>query len=304
MAVTSGIRQTLVLSAALLLSSPVLAEKHGGSSPAFKISQLTDQVSMLKGKGGNVAVLTGKQGILMVDDDYKEMTPALRKALKNFGGEKKLTYIVNTHWHGDHTQGNFHFGHDAQIVAHDNVRERLLTSQEVKLFKMVTEPYPEHALPSITYQKQLTMHMNGEKVSIIHYPGGHTDGDSVIYFNNANVLHTGDLYFNGFFPFVDVQNGGSVKRMAENVSQMLELINDRTLVIPGHGPVSNKAELTEFRDMLRGTYAEVEAMRAKGMNLGQMQVEGLSADWIDWTDGFLSEQLWIGIVNSSIENDK
>lgn len=304
MAVHGGIRKVVMLTAALALSTPAMAEKHGSSSPAFKINPLTDQVAMLKGKGGNVAVLSGKQGILMVDDDYQEMTPALQKALKTFGGEKKLTYIVNTHWHGDHTQGNFHFGHNAQIVAHDNVRERLLTSQEVKLFKMVTEPYPAHALPSITYQKQLTLHMNGEKVSIMHFPGGHTDGDSVVLFNNANVLHTGDLYFNGFFPFVDVQNGGSVKRMAENIGQLLDMINDKTVVIPGHGPVSNKEELAAFRDMLLGTYAEVKAMRDKGMNLGQMQVEGLSVDWIDWTDGFLSEQLWIGIVNSSIDIDK
>ncbi|MGH1460435.1 MAG: hypothetical protein ACRBB6_00200 [Neptuniibacter sp.] len=137
----------------------------------------------------------------------------------------------------------------------------------------------------------------------MHLPGGHTDGDSVVFFKKANVVHMGDLYFNGFFPFVDVQNGGSVLKMSENVTAVLSMIDDKTIVIPGHGPVSNKSELTAFRDMLRGTYSEVKEMRNKGMNLGQMQVEGLSADWIDWTDGFLSEQVWIGIVNSSIDKD-
>ena len=168
---------------------------------------------------------------------------------------------------------------------------------------MVTEPYPEHALPSITYQKELTLHINDEEVAVMHLPGGHTDGDSVVFFKKANVVHMGDLYFNGFFPFVDVQNGGSVLQMSKNVTDVINMIDDKTVVIPGHGPVSNKAELTEFRDMLLGTYSEVKEMRAKGMNLGQMQVEGLSADWIDWTDGFLSEQVWIGIVNSSIDKD-
>lgn len=303
MTVLHRVRNTILTITLTTLSTGVFAEKHNANSPSFRSAAITDQVSMLRGKGGNVAVLTGEQGILMVDDDYQDMTPALKTALQPFGGENKLTYVINTHWHGDHTQGNLYFGHHAKIVAHDNVRERLLTSQEVKLFKMVSDPYPEHALPSITYQKELTLHINGEKVSVKHLPGGHTDGDSVVFFNKANVVHMGDLYFNGFFPFVDVQNGGSVKKMAANVSRVLDMIDDKTVIIPGHGPVSNKAELSAFRDMLLGTYAEVEAMRAKGMNLGQMQVEGLSADWIDWTDGFLSEQVWIGIVNSSIDKD-
>lgn len=303
MTVLSRISQATLLFVTIGFTTTAIAEKHNATSPSFRSAALTDQVSMLRGKGGNVAVLTGDQGILMVDDDYQDMTPALKTALQPFGGEKKLTYIINTHWHGDHTQGNLHFGHSAKIVAHDNVRERLLTSQEVKLFKMVTEPYPEHALPSITYQKELTLHINGEEVSVMHLPGGHTDGDSVVYFKKANVIHMGDLYFNGFFPFVDVQNGGSVIKMSKNVTDVLGMIDDNTIVIPGHGPVSNKAELTAFRDMLRGTYTEVQEMRDKGMNLGQMQVEGLSADWMDWTDGFLSEQVWIGIVNSSIDKD-
>lgn len=303
MAVLSRVRNTLITITLAAISVSATAENHNATTPSFRSAAITDQVSMLRGKGGNVAVLTGEQGILMVDDDYQNMTPALKTALQPFGGENKLTYIINTHWHGDHTQGNLHFGHSAKIVAHDNVRERLLTSQEVKLFKMVTEPYPEHALPSITYQKELTLHINGEEVSVMHLPGGHTDGDSVVFFNKANVIHMGDLYFNGFFPFVDVQNGGSVLKMSKNVTDVLSMIDDNTIVIPGHGPVSNKTELTAFRDMLRGTYTEVQEMRDKGMNLGQMQVEGLSADWMDWTGGFLSEQVWIGIVNSSIEKD-
>lgn len=291
----------LLLSSVFCLSAN--AENHHKQGPSFNHQSLTDNISMLKGRGGNIGVLVGDQGILMIDDDYQDMSPALQAALNKYGGKEKLTYIINTHWHGDHTQGNQHFGHHAQIIAHDNVRERLLTSQEVKLFNMKTEPYPAHALPSITYQQALTLHINAEEVKLLHLPGGHTDGDSVIFFKNANVVHMGDLYFNGFFPFVDVQNGGSVSQMAKNVGQVIDMIDDQTIVIPGHGPVSNRQELIAFKEMLLGTSAEVQAMREQGMNLGQMQIEGLSAQWDSWTRGFLSSGVWIGIVNSSLDKE-
>jgi glyoxylase-like metal-dependent hydrolase (beta-lactamase superfamily II) len=296
----------LVASAALALSFSaysVADTGHHHQNKSFTSVSVTDSISMLSGKGGNVAVLTGEQGLLMVDDDYQDMTPALQNSLKNLGGEDKLAYIINTHWHGDHTQGNFHFGHKAPIIAHDNVRKRLLTSQEVKLFNMVTEPYPEHALPSVTYQKQMTLHINDEEVRLLHLADGHTDGDSVVFFRKSNVIHMGDHFFNGFFPFVDIQNGGSVKNMAANVSSIIEMIDDSTKVIPGHGALSNRAELIEFRDMLLGTYAEVKAMRDQGLSLEQMKKQGLSSQWDEWTDGFLSTPIWIGIVNASLEKD-
>ncbi|WP_415881795.1 MBL fold metallo-hydrolase [Neptuniibacter sp. QD34_54] len=289
------------LALSLSIAMPVSAENHHQQATKFKVQQLTDNISMLRGKGGNIGLLAGEQGLLMIDDDYRSMSPALKRTLQKFGGEDKLTYIINTHWHGDHTEGNHHFGHHATIVAHDNVRERLLTSQEVKLFNMKTEPYPEHALPSITYQQALTLYINDEEVELLHLAGGHTDGDSVVFFKKANAVHMGDLYFNGFFPFVDIQNGGNVARMAENVGKVLELIDDKTIVIPGHGPVSNKAELMIFKMMLEGTLAEVQAMQDKGMNLGQMQLKGLSPKWQSWTTGFLSTSVWIGILHSSLE---
>ncbi|WP_415903165.1 MBL fold metallo-hydrolase [Neptuniibacter sp. QD29_5] len=285
----------------LFVGTSAIAENHHQQSPKFKVQQLTENISMLRGKGGNIGLLAGEQGLLMIDDDYRSMSPALQNTLQQFGGEDKLTYIINTHWHGDHTEGNHHFGHHATIIAHDNVRERLLTSQEVKLFNMKTEPYPEHALPSITYEKALTLYINDEEVELVHLAGGHTDGDSVVFFKKANVVHMGDHYFNGFFPFVDIQNGGNVARMAENVGKVLELIDDKTIVIPGHGPVSNKAELKTFKMMLEGTLAEVQAMQDKGMNLGQMQLKGLSPKWQSWTNGFLSTSVWIGILHSSLE---
>ncbi len=257
---------------------------------------------MLQGKGGNIAILTGKQGLLMVDDDYKVMSDALKKQIQHYGGLDKLTYIINTHWHGDHTEGNLSLGNHALIVAHDNVRTRLLTTREIKLFKMVSQPYPPKALPNMTYAKSMKLYMNGEKVQIVHYPTGHTDGDSVIFFKQANVVHMGDHHFSGFFPFVDIENGGNVLNMANNVKTVLALINDQTKVIPGHGPLSTKTDLKEFYDMLLGTSAEVQKMIDSGMNLKEIQEKGLSKRWDSWTDGFLSTEVWINIVYNSLQS--
>ena len=275
---------------------------HHHQAEPYKVQQLTKQIAMLQGKGGNIGLLTGDQGLVMVDDDYRSMSPALQKTLKDFGGEGKLTYIINTHWHSDHTEGNHHFGQQATIIAHDKVRERLLTSQEIELFQLKTEPYPEHALPSITYEKALTLHINDEEVELLHLAGGHTDGDSIVFFKEANVVHMGDHFFNGMFPFVDVKSGGNAVQMSKNIEQVLTLIDDETIVIPGHGPVCKKAGLVEFQQMLKGTLAEVKAMKAQGLSLGQMQMRGLSNRWSDWTNGFLSTGVWIKILNDSLDS--
>jgi len=283
-----------------LLSSSANAEQHHGNSPEFKTTAVTENIQLLQGKGGNIALLTGPQGLLLVDDDYKEMSGPLQQALKNHGGPEKLIYIINTHWHGDHTGGNLELGSTTQIIAHDNVRVRLLTTQEIKLFGMISPPYPKHALPSLTYDKTLNLYINNETIRIAHYPNGHTDGDSVVFFNNANVVHMGDHYFSGFFPFVDVDHGGNVVQLAANIKTILTLIDDNTRVIPGHGPLSTKADLHDYYDMLIGTTAEVRALKNQKLTLAQIQTQGLSKRWDSWTDGFLSTETWISIIYSSL----
>ncbi|WP_198264829.1 MBL fold metallo-hydrolase [sulfur-oxidizing endosymbiont of Gigantopelta aegis] len=300
----SGLLATLYLTCLLLAlaltSSPSMAEKHHSDSPDFKTIKVSDKIWMLQGKGGNIALLAGQQGLLMVDDDYKVMSKALIKELQQFGGLNKLTYIINTHWHGDHTEGNLALGTEAHIVAHNNVRTRLLTAQEIKLFKMKSAPYPESALPDVTYTSAMTLHINKEVVNIVHYANGHTDGDSIVFFKKANVVHMGDHHFSGFFPFVDIDHGGNVLHMAENVKQVLTLIDDKTQVIPGHGPLSKKTDLQDFYEMLIGTSAEVKAMMDSGLSLTQIQEKGLSSQWQAWTDGFLSTEVWISIVYNSL----
>ena len=217
--------------------------------------------------------------------------------------KQPLQYVLNTHWHGDHTQGNKALGHQATIVAHDNVYKRLNSKQEVKLFNMVSEPYPKHALPDITFDHQMTLHFNNHAIKVKHLPNGHTDGDSVVIFKDLNIIHMGDHFFNGFYPFVDVDSGGRVRGVAKNVTRLLKQIDDKTMIVPGHGPVASKNDLIAFRDMLLGTANEVEAMM-KDMSLEKIQAAGLRAQWDDWQDGFLNEATWIKIVFDSLSAKK
>ena len=150
------------------------------------------------------------------------------------------------------------------------------------------------------YEKAMSLHINGEEVELVHFAGGHTDGDSVVFFKSANVIHTGDHFFNGFFPFVDVDSGGNVLVMAKNIKVLLGMIDDDTKIIPGHGPLANKADLMAFVKMLEGTAAEVKAMRDKGLSVDEIQQQGLSDNWQSWTDGFLTTDVWVGIVYSSL----
>tara|TARA_B100000745_G_scaffold242303_1_gene164632 strand:+ start:4130 stop:5113 length:984 start_codon:yes stop_codon:yes gene_type:complete len=285
---------------ALTIQVACYADEHHASTKSYKVTDISPSIKLLQGKGGNIGALVGKQGILLVDDDYGEMSDALVEAIQPLGGQDKLAYIINTHWHGDHTQGNKVLGHHAPIVAHDNVRQRLLTQQEIALFGMTTEPYPEVALPSVTYHHKMNLYINDEQVQLIHLPGGHTDGDSIVHFKNSNVIHLGDHFFNGFFPFVDVQNGGNVVQMAKNLRGILDLIDEKTVIIPGHGPLADKADLVAFIEMLEGTSAEVKALKDKGLSLEKIQAKGLSSQWDSWTDGFLNTPMWIGIVYSSL----
>lgn len=288
----------LLASLTLSLSLPVLADNHHEPSPSFSVSEVKPGLVLLQGKGGNILVSKGEDGLLLVDSDYSAMSEALQATLAELGGPVK--YLLNTHWHGDHTQGNLVIGKESHIVAHENVRKRLNSIQEVKLFKMVSEPYPKHALPTITFNNKLSIHFNDQTISALHQAGAHTDGDSVIHFKEANLYHMGDMFFNGFYPFVDLEAGGSVLGMANRLSSLLKTMPDDATLIPGHGPVATKQELIAFRNMLVGTSKEVDKMLKAGDSLAEIQFKGLSSQWDEWEDGFLSEKIWIQIVYSSL----
>ena len=293
------VKPLLFLAALLMLTISASFADHHQTSPSFAEVQVTSNILMLQGKGGNLALLSGDQGLVLVDDDYQEMSAALTDVIVGKGGLDKLTYIINTHWHGDHTQGNLALGDHATIVAHDNVRTRLLSAQEVKLFNMKSEPYPEQALPSVTYKKSLSLHINDEHVELIHLANGHTDGDSVVIFRKANVVHMGDHFFNGTFPFVDVGTGGNVFTLTDNIAKVLGLIDEKTKLIPGHGPLADKQDLQDFHTMLVATSSTVKIMAEKGKSLEQIQAAGLGAQWNSWAK-FFSEEVWISIIHSSL----
>ena len=288
----------------LVLSYPAYSGgDHHAPTKSFKSTALTESVYLLRGKGGNILLVKGEQGLVMVDADYKEMSEALALVLAEHGGVQAVTYLINTHWHGDHTQGNELIGHHALILAHDNVRTRLLTRQEIKLFDMVSEPYPDHALPSLTYSRVLSLFINGETFEVVHFPNGHTDGDSVVFLKEANLVHMGDHFFSGMFPFVDLDNGGDVLQMTDNIAAVLARIDDDTIVVPGHGQLADKSELANFHEMLLGTIDEVKAMAAQGMTVAEMQEEGLSLDWEEWANGLIPAEAWIAIIARSLQGE-
>ncbi len=260
-----------------LCTSQVLA--HGDDSHSenrqdvqVRTTKVTGNVYMLQGRGGNVGALVGMDGILIVDDDYKVVSSKLAAALKELGSEKPR-FIFNTHWHGDHTQGNEFFGKDSIIIAHVNVRNRLLNPPVV--FGQKIAPYPSFALPIVTYTESMSLHINSEEVRAVHYPNGHTDGDTILFFKNANVVHFGDLFFNGFFPFVDLDSGGSVQGFINNVAALIRQVPADAKLIPGHGPLATHDDLKAFHEVLVETSGIVQAQMKKKKTLDEIKKAGL-----------------------------
>lgn len=283
---------------AISLSGAVSADEHGGAE--FKTSSITPSLTLLQGKGGNILLSKGDDGLLIIDDDYADMADKLKVQIEAHGGINSLKYILNTHWHGDHSGGNAALGKGVDIVAHDNVRARLSSRQEIALFKMVSEPQPKHALPNLTYPQTMTLHFNDEAITLTHYANSHTDGDSVVRFKKANVLHMGDLLFYPMFPFVDLGSGGNAVNYSKNVMAILQTVDEKTVIIPGHGPLTDKQGLTSYSTMLNDTIAEVKAMKDQGLSLEQAQAKGLSEQWESWGNSFIKEPVWISFIYESL----
>jgi cyclase len=253
----------------------------------IEATALKGSVHMLTGMGGNIGVSAGDDGILIIDDQFAPLAEKIATALGELGSDKPK-YVINTHYHDDHTGSNafFHSHKGATILAHDNVRVRLANDEKVS---------PD-ALPAITYENGIKLHFNGETIHIMHLESGHTDGDSIVWFEQPDIMHTGDLFFNGLFPFIDLNSGGSVKGYIESVKQVLAKIDDDTVLIPGHGELSNKAEYTTFLAMIEETFAFVKAQKAKGMSLEAITEAGLDSKWDKWAWSFISEEKWIATL--------
>jgi cyclase len=276
---------------------PALAQPADVAKVEVKATPVAGKVFMLVGAGGNIAVSAGEDGLLMVDDQYEVLAPKIKAVLATLG-DGKLKFVINTHWHGDHTGGNRVFGADVPIIAQTNVRRRLSTDQTVLGNKVPASP--KVALPVITYDQSVALHWNGEEIKVVHFPHGHTDGDSIIFFTGSNVVHMGDDFFNGTFPFVDLGSGGSVQGLIDNVAKALTMMAADTKVIPGHGPLGTRADLQAFHDMLAETTAIVRQRVQAGESLEKMQAEGLPDKFKPWASGFIDAKRWIQTVRDSL----
>jgi glyoxylase-like metal-dependent hydrolase (beta-lactamase superfamily II) len=284
----------------LLFTVSVNAQQQDFSKVQIKATKVAGNVYMLEGAGGNIGVSVGPDGILIVDDQFAPLADKIRAALKELG-QGKLRFILNTHWHGDHTGGNIAFGPEAPIIAHDNVRKRLATEQRSEVFKSTTPASPKEALPVITFDQSLAVHFNGEEIRAIHYPRGHTDGDSVIFFTNSNVVHLGDDFFAGRFPFVDLESGGSVEGLIKNIGEIIARIPADAKLIPGHGPLSTVDDLKSYHRMLQQTTEIVRQKMTAGKTLDQIKSEGLPAEWAPWGTGFIKTDRWVETIYNSLK---
>lgn len=290
----------LILALFVFMAVPlVTVAQTDYSKVEIKVTRVNGNVYMLEGAGGNIGVSVGEDGILIVDDQFAPLAEKIRAALRTLG-EGKLKFILNTHWHGDHTGGNAEFGRDAPIIAHDNVRKRLSTEQRSEFFKETTPASPKEALPVITFDQSLSVYFNGEEIRVIHFPQGHTDGDSVIFFTTSNVVHLGDDFFAGRFPFVDLDSGGSVQGLTKNIAEIIPKLPAGAKLIPGHGPLSTIDDLRAYQRMLLETTEVVRKQMAAKKTLAQIQQEGLPAEWKSWGEGFIKTDMWLEIVFRSL----
>ena len=279
----------MILALLVCTAATGLAQQQDFSKVEIKVTKVAGTVYMLQGAGGNIGVSVGDDGVVIVDDQFAPLAPKIRAALKGITN-KPIRFILNTHYHGDHTGGNAEFSKDGPIIAQENVRKRLQSGTTA--LGRQTPPAPKEALPVITFNDRATVHLNGEDIRAIHMPNGHTDGDSVIWFTQSNVVHMGDDFFNGTFPFVDIDNGGSVRGMAGSVESVIGQIRDDTKVIPGHGPLGDKTSLRAFAEVLRASMAAVDAAMKSGKTLDQIKQEKVLAPWEKWASGFITVDRW------------
>ena len=264
------------------------------SKVQIKATRVAGNIYMLEGSGGNIGVSVGDDGIVLVDDQFAPLAPKIKEALKGIT-DKPIKFVLNTHFHGDHTGGNVKFGAEAPIIAHENVRKRL--QEGGKVGGNVVEPAPKEALPVITFNDRATVHLNGEDIRAIHFPNGHTDGDSVIFFSKSKVVHMGDDFVTYGFPFVDAQNGGSVNGMIAGVEKVLTMVPEDVKIIPGHGPISTPADVRKFIDMMKDTRALVAKAAGEGKTADQMKQEHLLAKYEDdYGKGFIKADAWIDLL--------
>jgi glyoxylase-like metal-dependent hydrolase (beta-lactamase superfamily II) len=286
---------------ALLACLASLAPAAAQETPPLVATPVAEGVYMIEGRGGNIGVCAGPDGTFVIDDQYAPLDARITAAIAEVTSEP-VRFVFNTHWHPDHTGGNEALGESgAVIVAHENVRRRLTKGQLIKAFLRQVPPAPHAALPVVTFTDAITFHLNGQTIQVTHVDPAHTDGDSLIKFEEANVLHTGDVFFNGFYPFIDESSGGSLAGMVRAANQALELCDDETRIIPGHGPLATRSDLVAYRDMLQTVLGRLQALYAEGKDLAAIVAAKPTREFdAEWGDGFLKPDFWVRIVAPTV----
>lgn len=273
-----------------ITSFSTLADDDRFKDVTITSQKLTENAYMFTGSGGNIGVSTGIDGILIIDDQFAPLADKISATLNEIQAGKPK-YVINTHYHGDHTGGNAHFGEQGIIFAHHNVLKRLSAK----------EGTPKAALPVVTYSKDVSIRFNNDTLTLKHMGPGHTDGDSVVFWENDNLVHMGDLFFKDRFPYVDLNGGGSVIGYRDNVAKALTMMDKQTQVIPGHGELANKNDLMKFKHMLDDSINWMKKKLTQGKTLEQIQAEGVPAKWKDWSWNFITEEKWINTLYQDLK---
>lgn len=281
------------------------AHNHDKEEVVIKTIKVSNNIYMLQGKGGNIGLSIGTNGVFMIDDQFAPLTKKIKTAISKIS-DKEIKFVLNTHWHFDHTGGNENLGKDGiVIVSHNNVRERMSKDGFIKAFNKKLPASAKVALPMVTFNDSMIFHMNDETIEVIHQNNAHTDGDSIIFFKTSNVIHTGDIYFNGFYPFIDESSKGSVEGVIKSVNYILSRANDDTKIIPGHGKLSNKKELIYYRDMLVEINKRMEKLIKEGKSLEEILALKPFADYDKKLGGgFLPPEAFLKIFYSVVKTSK
>jgi len=301
------IRTSAVFAAFILtfLCTLATAQQPDFSKVEIKVTKVSGNIYMLEGQGGNIAASVGEDGIVIVDDEFAPLAEKIQAALKNLSiTDKPVRFVINTHYHGDHTGGNVPFATSGStLIAQDNVRKRLAsggTAGNGGSVKMEVKPAEKAALPIITFEHDVTVHLNGEDIRALHFPSGHTDGDAIIFFPKNNVVHMGDDFVRYGFPFIDVAGGGSVQGMIDGVEKAAAQLPADVKVIPGHGALSNLDDVRAYVKMLKETSAVVQKAIDAHKTLDQMKQEKILAPWAKWSGDFVNQDTFIETLYNSL----
>ncbi|MGA8212221.1 MAG: MBL fold metallo-hydrolase [Candidatus Sulfotelmatobacter sp.] len=298
-------RLWVLFAACVLASTFAAAQDQDFSKVQIKVSKVAGNVYMLEGLGGNIAASVGEDGIVLVDDQSAPLAEKIQAALKGIT-DKPVPFVINTHYHGDHIGGNEYFQKQAPIIAHDNVRKRLETDGTTGnggSLHFEAKPQPQADLPIITFDHEITVHLNGEDIRALHFPSGHTDGDSIVFFPKSNVVHMGDEFVT-HFPFIDVEAGGSLNGMIDAVEKVIAQLSLDVKVIPGHGPLSSLDDLRAYLTMLQETRAATEKALKEGKTLDQMKQAKLLDPWKKYSGEFISPDVFLETLYNSLTGQK